>query len=83
MPLSRCPPARFDADLNAAKEEANNEELAKSKLAMEKDTLQTDFVELQKKYKVREGLVSFRKIVKGGKSEMLITLGGGGGGGVQ
>ena len=57
MYFSLTPPCfRFDADLNAAKEEATNEELAKSKLAMEKDMLQTDFAELQKKYKVREGV---------------------------
>lgn len=43
---------RFDADLNAAKDEANAEMLAKEKLAREKDTLQTEFNELQEKFKV-------------------------------
>lgn len=43
---------RFDADLSAAKDEANAEMLAKEKLAREKDTLQTEFNELQEKFKV-------------------------------
>ena len=43
---------RFDADLNAAKEEATNERLEKEKLAKDKDTLYSEYSELQTKMKV-------------------------------
>ena len=45
---------RFDADLNAAKDESSSEVQAKEKLAREKEQLQVDFAELKDKIKVRE-----------------------------
>ena len=47
-------PCRFDADLNAAKDESSTEVQAKEKLAREKEQLQVDFAELKDKIKVRE-----------------------------
>ena len=44
---------RFDADLNAAKDESSSEVQAKAKLAREKEQLQVDFAELKEKIKVR------------------------------
>ena len=44
---------RFDADLNAAKDESSSEVQAKAKLAREKEQLQVDFAELKDKIKVR------------------------------
>jgi hypothetical protein len=43
---------RFDADLNAAKDESSSEVQAKAKLAREKEQLQVDFAELKDKIKV-------------------------------
>ena len=44
---------RFDADLNAAKDESSSEVQAKEKLAREKEQLQVDFTELRDKVKVK------------------------------
>lgn len=44
---------RFDADLNAAKDESSTEVQAKEKLAREKEQLQTELSELREKFKVR------------------------------
>ena len=46
---------RFDADLNAAKDESSTEVQAKEKLAREKEQLQSDVSEMKEKVKVREG----------------------------
>ena len=45
---------RFDADLNAAKDESSSEVQAKEKLAREKEHLQIEFTELKDKIKVRK-----------------------------
>ena len=45
---------RFDADLNAAKDESSSEVQAKEKLAREKEQLQVDFTELKEKIKVQQ-----------------------------
>ena len=45
----RC---RFDADLNAAKDESSSEVQAKAKLAREKEQLQNEISELKEKVKV-------------------------------
>lgn len=44
--------SRFDADLNAAKDESSSEVQAKEKLAREKEQLQNDITELKEKVKV-------------------------------
>lgn len=44
--------SRFDADLNAAKDESSSEVQAKEKLAREKEQLQNDVGELKEKVKV-------------------------------
>ena len=46
---------RFDADLNAAKDESSTEVQAKEKLAREKEQLQSDVSEMKEKVKVRDG----------------------------
>jgi len=45
--------SRFDADLNACKEDATSEVQAKEQLAREKDRIRTDYEELNTKLKVQ------------------------------
>lgn len=49
-----CHLCRFDADLNAAKDESSSEVQAKEKLAREKEQLQNDLSEFKEKVKVCE-----------------------------